>query len=90
MILCAYCRRMPGATADHVVPRSYRRRAELPKRLRGTVRACWECNLRKGNRRLLPSSWADRVDQLNDLLPGTPWRTWDGSTTSPAYREVWV
>lgn len=89
MTPCAYCGKAPGVTSDHVVPKSYHRRAELPKKLRGTVRACMTCNLLKGQRRLVPPSWAKRANELNQITGGTPWRVWNGSVISPAFAEVW-
>lgn len=94
---CAYCASPAsfGFNKDHVIPKSLQRKCRqlgkpLPVELCGTVWACYPCNLRKGTRRLIPASWADKIDTLNDLIPGTPWRTWDGSTASPAFREVHI
>lgn len=64
------------------------RRPAIPEYLLVTVPACGPCNWRKGTRRLVPPSWEPRIELLNELLPGTPWRTWDGSPLSPAFREV--
>lgn len=55
---------------------------EIPAYLLVTVPSCFRCNMLKGDSRLVPPSWVDRVDILNELLPGTPWRTWDGSTAA--------
>lgn len=52
---------------------------EIPAELLVTVPSCFRCNMLKGDSRLVPHTWADRLDLLNELLPGTPWRTWDGS-----------
>lgn len=56
--------------------------------LLGLVPSCLICNVNKGTRRLVPVSWADRIEALNDFFGGAPWRVWMGSPTEPAYREV--
>lgn len=88
--MCAYCASARAVHMDHVVPKSLAKRHDLPAEFTATVPACFACNTRKGARRLLPPSWADKVDELNELLPGTPWRVWAGSVDEPAYREVHV
>ena len=65
-------------------------RPSPPEELLATVGACFACNNLKGARRLVPPSWADKLDQLSEWFPGTPWRVWCGSTTEPAFREVHV
>jgi hypothetical protein len=94
---CAYCQKRRAVNRDHVVPRSLVKRlkgrplrSDIPEELLVTVPACLFCNTGKGTRRLVPPSWADRVALLNELIPGKPWRVWDGDTKSPAYREVWL
>ena len=87
---CAYCRKARAVNRDHVVPKSYRRKAPIPQELCGTVPACFACNIRKGNRRLVPASWADRLGLLESYYPGTPWRVWMGDVREPAYSEVWT
>jgi 5-methylcytosine-specific restriction endonuclease McrA len=70
---CAYCGCSPAVHNDHIVPKALRRRH--PGWESVTVRACMICNVRKGTRRLVPPSWADRIYEL----PGTkPWMVWDG------------
>lgn len=92
---CAYCGHRRAVQRDHVVPRSLAKRLkgrtlrrDIPSELLVTVPACMFCNTGKGTRRLVPPSWADKVSVLNELIPGTPWRVWDGDTKSPAYKDV--
>lgn len=93
---CAYCGK-PAVNADHVIPaalvRRYNRSAPLdapsiPAEWLAVVPACFECNIRKGTRRLVPPSWASKVSALNAFFGGSPFRVWDGSPQSPAYTEV--
>lgn len=63
---------------------------EIPSDLLLTVPSCFECNIRKGARRLVPRSWADKLPLLNDLFPGVPWRTWNGNPKSDAFRLTWT
>jgi len=85
---CAYC----GAQAagrDHVVPRSIAKKyPALPDHLRATVPACLPCNVRKINRKLVPPSWAERIPELCEAIPGA-WRVWRGDTSEPAFSGVW-
>lgn len=85
---CQYCG--TGATTiDHIVAKADRRRFGVSHLdTEYMVAACSADNVRKGSRRLVPPSWADRIPQLTEAFPGKPWRTWDGSTSSPAYREA--
>lgn len=88
MSACAYCGKRAIHT-DHVIPRSLaKKHPELPAELLATVRSCGPCNWLKLTRRLVPPSWSDRIDTLNELLPGTPWRVWTGGMLEPAYRDV--
>lgn len=73
---------------DHVVPRSLARRHTLPPHLAATEPACFECNIRKGTRKLVPPSWENSIPALKEAIPG-PWRVWHGTTSEPAYREAW-
>src|SRR5690606_31632108 len=86
---CAYCG-APATTWDHVVPKSLARKLKdtLPLRLRDVVEACLDCNVRKMTRRLVPPSWADKVDELNERIGGSPFRVWRGGTDEPAFKEV--
>lgn len=93
---CAYCG-APAANGDHVIPRSLVRSYNLyapadapsiPVELLSVVPACFDCNSRKQARRLVPPSWAQHIDQLNDFFGGAPWRVWDGDPKSPAFREA--
>ena len=88
--MCSYCGVRRAVHLDHVVPKSYRRKAAIHPVLAGTVPACFRCNSLKGTRRLIPASWADKLTLLSIEYPGTPWRVWDGDTMSPAFREVHV
>ena len=95
-MICAYCQERRAVNADHVVPKSLRRkykqhrkreaRPRIPHELLGTEPACFSCNIRKGARRLVPPSWAEKVPLLNAFFGGTPFRVWDGSLK--ALREV--
>ena len=90
-VLCAYCHHERAVTRDHVVPKSYKKLGkDIPDGLSGTVPACFACNIRKGNRRLIPASWADKLPLLEEAFPGTAWRVWNGSKQEPAYSEVWT
>jgi hypothetical protein len=88
--VCAYC----GDKAihmDHVVPKSLQRKyhqqhgKKLPLDLAATVPSCGDCNWRKGTRRLVPPSWADKVDELNVLFFGSRFRVWAGDPQSEAF-----
>lgn len=78
---------------DHVVPKSMQRKFretkgyDLPKRLAATVGSCFECNNRKGTRKLVPPSWGNRIAALKEYIPGE-WRTWDGDVRAAAFSEV--
>ena|SRR3990167_2699666 len=90
--LCAYCRERRAVTKDHVVPKSFRktrphRYPNLPKELRGTVPCCFECNIRKSTRKLVPRSWTKYIPLLQEVFPG-PWRVWDGNPRSPEFKRV--
>ena len=86
---CAYCGAPNATTVDHIIPKADRRRADIrDDDERYLVAACMRCNLNKSTRRLVPMLWEVLIPALAELIPGTPWRVWDGSTDSPAYREV--
>lgn len=87
MSVCAYCRKRRAVNQDHVVPKSVAKRYELPMHLAKTVGSCFECNMRKGARKLVPPSWEKHLTELNFWVPGA-WRVWDGDPKSPAFREV--
>lgn len=79
---CAYCDDRRAVHQDHVLPKSaykrLRRRVEdLPEWLFDTVAACFDCNIGKGTRLLIPPSWADRLGELNALGIGI-FRVWHG------------
>jgi len=72
---CQYCGGR-AIHADHLIPVALRRRHHLSSTdIDFMTAACGPCNWRKGTRRLVPVSWADRLTEL----PGRGWRTWDGS-----------
>lgn len=78
---CSYCMKRRAVHRDHVIPKAFyhrlRRVVSFDPALKETVPSCEECNWRKLTRLLVPPSWADRVDALNDLHLGT-FRVWDG------------
>lgn len=87
---CAYCGKQ-AAHIDHVVPRSERKkfnfrrigkRGMIPDEFMGLEPACISCNLNKGQRRLVPPSWAHLVDAMNEFFGGNRWRTWNGDLES--------
>ena len=93
MTPCAYCDKNPAIHADHVVPRSVARRQKrmlrpIPDHLLATVPACFDCNMLKGARLLVPPSWADRIDELKAAMPGA-WRVWNGDVSEPAFAGTW-
>jgi 5-methylcytosine-specific restriction endonuclease McrA len=100
---CAYCGVRRAVNQDHVVPKSLRKnymanvrvsqtRREwmscIPEDLLGLVGTCFECNHLKAARRLVPPSWADKVDALNEFFGGTPWRVWHGDVKELAFTKV--
>jgi hypothetical protein len=86
---CAYCRKARAVNRDHVIPKSLRKRlGEVPAHLLLTVPACFACNIRKGQRHLVPPSWAGLVDELNEVVGGAEWRVWDGDVRSEAFTAV--
>lgn len=87
--LCAYCNERRAVNRDHVVPKYLKQRLpeDFPTELLLTVPACFECNIRKGTRKLIPASWEHHIPLLKAYIPG-PWRTWDGDPKSAAYTAV--
>jgi 5-methylcytosine-specific restriction endonuclease McrA len=82
--VCAYCGRR-AHTKDHVVHKHRFRDPRLAERLgfahdsdSNLVAACWQCNNRRGTRKLVPPSWEWRIPALNELFPGFQWQLWDG------------
>lgn len=63
-------------------------RPPIPPDLLGTVPSCFECNNRKGTRRLVPPDWKSKVPALNAFFGGAPWRVWDGNPRAQGFREV--
>lgn len=98
---CAYCQTERGVNQDHVVPKSLVKKhardvastsswvhEPIPSDFLGTVDCCLTCNVNKGTRRLVPPSWADKVEELNAFFGGTPFRVWSGDTREPAFVET--
>lgn len=86
---CAYCGCADPRTIDHILPNADRQRFGIDfLDERFMVASCLSDNVNRGTRRLLPQSWAHRVEEMNARFPGTPWRIWDGDVNNPAYREV--
>lgn len=78
-MICLYCRRRPAIHIDHIVSKDDRRRYGIAKDdERYHAQSCGECNWTKLTRRLVPSSKAELVDELNALMTGTRWRVWSG------------
>ena len=88
MGICEYCGQRRAVNRDHVVPKSLQKRYYLPAYLSGTVGSCFECNIRKGTRALVPSSWAEHISALKEYIPQRHWREWDGDPKSPAFNGV--
>lgn len=89
---CAYCQQERAVNRDHVIPKSMakklrKRGVVIPEALLGTVPSCFACNTRKATRKLVPSSWADRIPALKEAIPGH-WRVWDGNPLSKSFSAV--
>lgn len=73
-----------------MIPRAVVKRYKhvtIPVELLETVPSCFACNILKGTRKLVPLSWADRIPQIEALIPGQ-WRVWQGDPLDPAFRLV--
>lgn len=79
-----------GYEADGRIIRQDWDKAAIPSDFLGTVPCCFECNMRKGTRRLVPPSWAGKVDALNAFFGGTEWRVWRGDPKEEAFTKVHV
>lgn len=88
-MLCAYCGERRAVNRDHVVPRVLQKKYKdrLPAELRGTVPSCFECNIRKGTRKLVPPSWSKSIPALKEIIPGK-WRVWRGNPRETSFVEV--
>lgn len=89
---CSYCGVRRAVNADHVVPKSLQKKLRqrgvvLPTELKGTVPSCFECNMRKATRKLVPPSWEDRIPALVAAVPGQ-WRVWRGDVRERAFSAV--
>jgi hypothetical protein len=105
IVTCAYCGVRRAVNRDHVIPKALRKNGAIkrrgkairavfevriiPEELARTVPCCFECNMRKGTRKLVPPSWAQHIPALKELIPGK-WRVWKGDPLDPAFREVHV
>lgn len=70
---CQYCGGR-AVHADHVVPKALRRgRPEFDDDA-WIIAACFSCNVRRGTRRYVAPSWADRIAEL----PRDGWQVWSG------------
>lgn len=75
---CAYCRKERAVNADHIVPKRLRRkkRPDCSPRYPGwenvTVPACFSCNMRKGDRTLVPPDYP-RLGELQALAVREVW-----------------
>ena len=94
---CAYCGVRRAVNFDHVVPRSVVRTYNLnatdempsiPAKWLATVGACFECNILKGTRRLVPPGWRDEVAAMNRFFGGARWMVWNGDTQAEAFKAV--
>ena len=72
---CSYCGTARAVHRDHIFSKALRRR--FPEWENVTVPACYRCNMVRGTRRLLPPSWADREQELEELT-GKCWFVWNG------------
>ena len=90
-VKCAYCRERPAVTMDHVIPRSIAKKYKglIPAALLLTVPACLTCNIRKGTRKLVPPSWANKIAQLREVIPGH-WRCWNGDPKAASFRVTYA
>ncbi len=78
-MICSYCLTARAIHVDHIVSKNDRRRYGIAKDdARYHAVSCMRCNLNKLDSRLVPSTHAHLVDELNELMAGTRWRLWDG------------
>lgn len=84
-MICAYACTERAVHQDHVIPRSLFKKHRNLAALLGfgpdgdnLVGACFAHNVRKGTRRYVPPSWADKLDFINALVPGAKFQVWDG------------
>lgn len=90
---CMYCRTKRAVHADHVIPKSLQKKyarmgKPFPADLCATVGSCMACNLLKATLRLVPPAWEHRLDEINALVGGTPFRMWDGNPNARYYVEA--
>lgn len=75
--VCAYCGQR-ATMVDHILSRAESRRQQISRDDEDwCCSACLACNLRRGTRRLLPPSWAERQAELEERT-GKRWLVWDG------------
>lgn len=88
--ICAYCGQSGARSLDHVVPKADRRRAGISDTDEAyLVVACLTCNIRKGTRKLVPPSWANKIAQLREVIPGH-WRCWNGDPKAASFRVTYA
>jgi 5-methylcytosine-specific restriction endonuclease McrA len=88
---CAYCGQTKPVHMDHVLAKSlvrnynrsrklfsWQNRPEIPAEWLAKVPACFQCNMLKSTRRLLPPTWAHRVDAISGFFLGARFQVWDG------------
>lgn len=77
---CQYCGKR-AVQRDHVYPVRLKRRCERAgidrEALENQVACCMKCNVEKGNRCLVPPSWADRIPELEEAI-GKVFHVFDG------------
>lgn len=90
---CAYCGKARAVHREHVLPKSLQKKyarmgKAFPAALCVTVGSCMACNLLKATLRLVPPAWESRLDEINALVSGTPFRMWDGNPNARYYVEA--
>jgi hypothetical protein len=82
---CVYNCDQRAVHQDHVIARAlFKRHRNLATLLgfgpdgENLVPSCFDHNIRKGNRRYVPESWADKLELINSLIPGAKHQVWDG------------
>lgn len=95
---CVYCGK-PAVNGEHVIPRALVRKynatapeeaPSIPAEWLVVEPSCFNCNIRKGTRRLVPPSWKHRIAAMNRFFGGVEWRIWSGDPADPAYAKAWT
>lgn len=84
LLFCNYCRKERAVHRDHIMSSDERRRHDGWDE--ETVPACFDCNMLKLTRRLVPVGYP-RLEELRELT-GREWREWNGDPKSKAFTEV--